>query len=114
MKMAKLLVNKLNTRITFLRRESTRDEYGEPYDEWTPVKTVWASKFDLMGTDFYAAQTSDTKVEVKFSCRYTKDVSKDMRIQCGNEIYDIVGVPIDVDNKHRELLIYARLVNAYD
>lgn len=109
---AKLLVNKLNIRITFLQRTTGRDEYGEPIDEWTQVKTVWASKFDLMGTDFYAAQTSDTKVEVKFSCRYTKDVSKDMRIQCGDEIYDIVGVPIDVDNKHRELLIYARLVNA--
>jgi len=101
---------KFNIKITFLKRTTGKDEYGEPYDKWEPVKTVWASKFDLRGTDFYAAQTTDTKVEVKFSCRYSKSITKDMRIQCGDETYEIDGVPIDVDNKHSELLIYGRLV----
>lgn len=102
---------KLNTRITFLKQESEQDEYGEPCDNWSAVKSAWANKFDFIGTDFYASQTSDTKVEVKFGCRYLKDITKDMRIRCGNEIYEIIGVPIDVDNLHRELLIYCKLVD---
>lgn len=99
-----------NTRITFLQKGSGRDEYGDPIDSWTPFKSAWAKKFDLMGTDFYASQTSDAKVEVKFNCRFTKGITKEMRVQCGSEIYDIAGVPIDIDNKHKELLIYCRLV----
>lgn len=102
---------KFNIRITFIKRVTGRDEYGEPYDDWTPFKSAWASKFDLMGTDFYASQTTDTKVETKINCRYLKGITKDMRIQCGTEVYEIAGVPIDVDNKHRELLIYGRLVS---
>lgn len=100
----------LNIRITFLKRVTGQDEYGEPYDEWQPFKNAWASKFDLMGTDFYASQTTDTKIEVKFTCRYDKNITKYMRVQCGSETYEIVGVPIDIDNKHRELLCYCRLV----
>ena len=101
---------KFNIKITFLQRNGGNDGYGEPCDTWSPVKSVWASKFDLRGTDFYAAQTEDIRIEVKFNCRFSKEITKDMRIQCGSEIYEIVGVPIDVDNKHRELLIYGRLV----
>lgn len=102
---------KLNTRITFLQRVSGRDDYGEPFDEWQPFKRAWANKFDLMGTDFYASQTSDTKVEVKFTCRYDKNITKYMRVQCDSEVYEIAGVPIDVNNAHREMLIYCKAVD---
>jgi len=102
---------KYRCKIDFLSRKIKRNDYGELCDEWSKHKTVWASRFDLIGTDFYAAQTSDTKVEIKFKCRYTKNITKDMRIQCGEEIYEIIGIPIDVDNKHMELLIYGRLVS---
>ena len=95
-------------RITFLKRGSGQDDYGDPIETWTEHKKAWAKKFDLTGTDFYASQTQDTKIEVKFNCRFITGVTKDMRIQCGSGMYEIIGVPIDIDR--RELLIYCRAV----
>ncbi len=105
-----------NRRICFLKiklgedGKPTRDSYGELTGEYEVFKGAWAKKFDLVGTDFYAAQTSDTKIEVKFNCCYVSGVTKDMKIQCGVDTYEIIGVPIDVENLHRELLIYCRMV----
>jgi SPP1 family predicted phage head-tail adaptor len=106
-----------NKRITFLKirldanGNPERDTYGELTKNYDEFKKAWAKKFDLMGTDFYAAQTSDTKIEVKFNCIYVSGVTKDMRIQNGSEVYEIIGVPIDVEEFHRELLCYCRKVS---
>lgn len=100
----------LTCRISFLKKVPGQDDYGDPTDIWEVYKSAWAKKFDLRGTDFYAAQTSDTKIEVKFTCRYTKGITKNMRVQHGTDIYDIIGVPIDVDNTHMQLLIYCKAV----
>lgn len=97
-------------RINFLQRDQGQDDYGDPIDTWTTFKSAWAKKFDLIGTDFYAAQTEDTKIEIKFNCRYVSEITKEMRVQCGSETYEIVGVPIDIDNAKRELLIYCKAV----
>lgn len=105
-----------NRRITFLKLRPDangnpeRDGYGEPTGNYDEFKKSWAKKFDLTGTDFYAAQTSDTKIEVKFNCCYVSGVTKDMRIQHGTEIYEIIGTPIDVDYAHRELMIYCKVM----
>jgi SPP1 family predicted phage head-tail adaptor len=99
-----------NKRITFLKRDTGNNEYGDPVETWTEHKKAWAKKFDFIGTDFYASQTEDTKIEVKFNSRYVSGVTKDMRVQLGTYIYEIVGVPIDVDDAHRELLIYCKAV----
>lgn len=101
---------KFNKRISFLKHTQGYDEYGEPSDTWPEFKKGWAKKLDLIGTDFYASQTSDTKIEVKFNCRYVAGITKEMRLQKGTEVYEIVGVPIDIDDLHRELLIYCKLV----
>ncbi|MDF2510465.1 MAG: head-tail adaptor protein [Herbinix sp.] len=100
----------LSSRISFLEKVPGQDDYGDPIDVWNLFKSAWAKKFDLIGTDFYAAQTSDTKIEVKFTCRYTKGITKYMRVQHGSDIYEIVGVPIDVDDEHAQLLIYCKAV----
>ena len=101
---------KYNIKISFLKREAGQDDYGEPVDTWDVFKGAWANKFDFIGTDFYASQTESTKVEVKFRCRYLTNITKDMRVQQGTNIYEIVGTPIDIDNKHAELLIYCKAV----
>lgn len=98
------------TRISFLQRGEGKDDYGDPIETWTTFKSAWARKFDLIGTDFYAAQTEDTKIELKLNCRYLTGITKYMRVQIASEVYEIVGVPIDVDNGKRELLIYCKAV----
>ena len=98
-------------KIDFLKRIKEKDEYGEPIDSWEPFKTgIWASKDPLIGKEFFTALTTDNKVEVKFNMRFIPDITSDMRIRHGNEIYEIIGPPVNVKGLNRELLCYCRLV----
>lgn len=98
-------------KIDFLQRASGRDDYGEPSETWEPVKTgIWASKEPLLGNEYFVAFTTDSKVEVKFNMRYIPGITSDMRIKHGNEVYEIIGPPVNVKGLNRELLCYCRLV----
>ena len=98
-------------KIDFLKRESGRDEYGDPIDEWPIFKAgIWASKDPLIGNELFAALTTDNKVEVKFNMRYISGITSEMRIRHGEEIYEIIGQPVNVKSLNRELLCYCRLV----
>lgn len=106
---------KLNKEIEFLTKKlgedgkPARDEYGELTGEYDIFKTVFASKTPIIGKAFFTALSADTKVEVKFNCRYFEGVANDMRIKHGNEIYEIISA-IDVDSAHVEILCYCSLV----
>ena len=97
-------------KIDFLQRINGYDDYGEPYDTWQPFKEgIWASMEPLLGNEFFAAYTTDSKVEVKFNMRYVPGITNDMRIRHGDEIYEILSV-VNVKSLNRELLCYCRLV----
>lgn len=98
-------------KIDFLKRNSGYDDYGEPTDTWEVFKGgIWASKEPLLGNEFFAAQTTDNKVEVKYNMRYISGITSKMRIKHGEEVYEIIGPPINVKSLNRELLCYCRLV----
>ncbi|MCE5226702.1 MAG: phage head closure protein [Porphyromonadaceae bacterium] len=96
--------------INILKHITGQDDYGDPLDQWAIFKTVRASKEPVLGNEFYSAQTTENKVEVKFNMRYFDGITSEMRIQHGVDIYEIVGPPIDVKSAHKELLCYCRLV----
>lgn len=101
-------------KIDFLQRESGRDDYGEPVDTWKPFKEgIWASKDPLLGNEYFNALTADTKVEVKFNMRYISGVTNEMRIQHGDEVYEILSA-VNVRGLNRELLCYCKLVKDND
>lgn len=98
-------------KIDILRRMKVQDEFGEPTDAWVPFKVgIWASKEPLLGNEYFNALTLNTRVDVKFNCRYIPGVTNDMRIRHGNEVYEILSV-INVKGLDRELLCYCRLVD---
>jgi len=100
---------KYRYRIDFLQRISGRDEYGEPIDTWEVFKSAWASKEPILGNEYFNALTANTRVDVKFNCRYIPGIKNDMRIRHGNEVYEILSA-INVKGLNRELLCYCRLV----
>jgi len=97
-------------KITFLERSNGFDEYGEPVDEWKEYKTTHASKEPLLGNEFFSALSKDSNVDVKFNMRYKRDITSEMRIRHGSDVYEIIGPPIDVKSMHKELLCYCRMV----
>lgn len=97
-------------KIDILQRSTGYDDYGEPSDNWTNFKTgIWASKEPILGKEYFNALTTDSKVEVKFNCRYVDGVTNEMRIQHGSEVYEILSA-INVKGLNRELLCYCRMV----
>ena len=102
---------KYRHKIHFLKRETGTDDYGEPIDNWNVFKSgIWASKDPLPGNEYFNALTTNTKVEVKFNMRYVPDITNDMRIRHGDEIYEILSA-VNVKGLNRELLCYCRLVS---
>lgn len=100
----------LKHKIEFLQRTNGSDGYGEPIDTWNVFKSAYASKDPLIGKEFFSALTTENKIEVKFRTRYIQGITSDMRIRHGNEVYEIVGPPINVKSLNKELLCYCRLV----
>lgn len=97
-------------RINFLQQTTAQDDYGEPKDAWVVFKGgIWAAKDPILGNEFFASLTTDTKVEVKFNMRHIPGVTNEMRIQHGAELYEILSA-INVKSLNRELLCYCKLV----
>jgi SPP1 family predicted phage head-tail adaptor len=96
-------------KIIFLKQVQGYDDFGSPLNHWEPFREVWASKEPLLGNEYFTALTIDTKVEVKFNMRYVDGITNDMRIQHGDEMYEILSV-VNVKGLNRELLCYCRLV----
>lgn len=103
-------LNRARYRINFLQQVNEYNNYGEPISKWRVYKTAWASKDPLLGNEYFTANTTDSKVEVKFNSRYIPGIKNEMRIQCGDEIYKILSA-INVKSMNRELLCYCKLVN---
>lgn len=97
-------------KIDFLQRSTGQDDYGEPVDSWETYKSgIWAAKDPILGNEYFVSLTTDTKVEVKFNMRYVDGITNDMRIQHGQEVYEILSA-INVKSLNRELLCYCKLV----
>lgn len=97
-------------KIDFLQRSTGQDDYGEPVDTWEVYESgIWAAKDPILGNEYFVSLTTDTKVEVKFNMRYVDGITNDMRIQHGQEVYEILSA-INVKSLNRELLCYCKLV----
>ncbi len=102
----------MRNKITILALQSGYDPEGEPINDWQPVEgltNLWASKEPLLGNEFFAAEQTQSKVEVKFRTRYISGITNEMRVQDEEGIYEILSV-INVKNLNRDLLMYCKKV----
>ena len=63
----------------------------------------------MLGREFFAAEQTQSRVEVKFNTRYVAGVENEMRVQDSEGIYEILSA-INVKSLNRELLMYCRKV----
>lgn len=102
----------MRTKITILALQRGYDSEGEPTNDWKPVDGLtglWASKEPLLGSEFFAAEQTQSKVEVKFRTYYTPGVENEMRVQDSEGTYDILSA-VNVKSLNRELLMYCKKV----
>lgn len=88
-----------------------RDEYGAPgAAEWNEVLSSRASFEPLLGREFFAAQETQSQVEVKFRLRYRPEIQSNYRVVHREINYEIIGQPVNVNGANRELLLYCKKV----
>lgn len=102
----------MRTKITLLALQADYDPEGEPTNDWQPVEgltDLWASKEPLLGREFFAAEQTQSRAEVKFRTYYVAGVTNEMRVQDSEGTYSILSA-INVKSLNRELLMYCRKV----
>lgn len=98
---------KLRHSITIRKQDTTRNSFGERVTTWIDVAIVRAAKEPLLGNQYFQAEALQSKVEVKFQCRYFAGVDNTMRVYNDGLLYEILSV-VDVEGRHREMVIYAK------
>lgn len=100
---------KRDRRIKLLRYSQTTGSSGGVTETYTEFATVWASVKDLRGSQFFAAQQSNSMVTTKFIIQYRSDLTARDRIEWKGRQYEIVGTPIELGrNESLEIMGRAR------
>ena len=86
-------------------------EHGISRERWETTFTCWCCVEPLSGREFWEAAAINRENEVRFTIRYRKDVSAEMRIRLDGTVYDITSI-LDKNNRHEALEILARTVTA--
>lgn len=108
MKKNPLYPSRLRNRVEFLRRVVTV-EHGISKERWETAFICWCGAEPLSGREFWEAAAINRENEVRFTIRYRKDVSGEMRIRLDGIVYDITSI-LDKNNRHEALEILARTV----
>ena len=110
MKRNALLPSTMRSRTEFLQRKVTV-EHGISKERWEAIFTCWCAVEPLSGREFWEAAAINRENEVRFTIRYRKDVTAEMRIRLDGTVYDITSI-LDKNNRHEALEILARSVTA--
>lgn len=98
----------LDRRVTIQKRSIVSTVNGYPQETWTDLMIRPARKITTGGREFYAAQRLNAETTAVFVLRFTRAITRDMRIKDGNQIFEIIAPPNDVDGRRVELQIIAK------
>lgn len=90
---------------------SSRDTFGRRKGTGTTVCTVWAEKQDWQGGEISEGKREIASVTTKWMIRYRTDVTSDMQVVHGSDVYDIASV-LDFDGRKRELVLLSRRIDS--
>lgn len=87
--------------VTIQRRAAGKDGRGNPNGAWQDQHTdLWASVKPIRSREWFAASQAQTSADVVVSLDYLSDLQPTDRVVCEGQPYEIVGEPIDVENRH--------------
>ena len=75
---------------------------------WDDTMTVWASVVPLRGDELLMAGQTQSEISHKIETRYRSDITAVNRIKFGSSRYFDIQVPINVDERNRELILMCK------
>lgn len=95
------------------RRGSTITTDGEPDTTWTTLVTTRCAVAPMIGQERYTASGQGSEANFKIRIRYQdklSDFNPTDRLSVRGVLYDVESI-IDVDNKHRELVVLCSVLD---
>lgn len=96
-------------KITILYSATVTNDNGFEEQKWIPVQgaeNIWAYFRHASGSEFYAAATINSKVEVIFEINWRDNIDTYMRIRYKNQDYSITRID-NFEGYKTDLRIYA-------
>ena len=78
--------------ITLLIPYNSVNSVGRPVKAYRDYVTVYASKADVSGREFYEAQSYHAEDTVTWTLRWRDDVTPEWRLRHGSQVYEIIEV----------------------
>jgi SPP1 family predicted phage head-tail adaptor len=100
-------------RISLQQKLITKDPEGIPIENWQNISTIWAAVEPLREREYFQAATVQSQNMIRFTIRYRKAITSEMRILHESKLYDIQSV-IDVQGRHQQLELMAKEVTSHD
>lgn len=100
-------------KITIMKQISETNSNGFPQKKLIPLQggeNIWAYYRYASGKEFYAAATTNSKVEVIFEIAWRKDIDTYCKIRYKGKDYNITRID-DYEGYKRNLRIYACRIN---
>lgn len=82
----------LRHRITFQRRQTGTDAFGQPLAGWEDIATVWASVEPISGRELLAAQQIQGEITHRIRCRYRDGLTAADRALFKGRVFDLQSV----------------------
>ena len=96
----------LRHRILILQKDATTtDTDGYPTKTWEPLFSAWAKVEPLAGREYFQAAAAQAQHQVRFTIRYRRGITADMRLRWDSQDYEIKGPPIDLGGRRKWLQI---------
>jgi SPP1 family predicted phage head-tail adaptor len=105
MKVGKAMsIGEIRHRITLQSLVLTTNDNGFEIESWQEFKTVWSKVSNLSGREYYRAASIQEEQTVKFTIRYLKGLTANMRILFEDRQYNIISVDnIKYEGKYIEI-----------
>jgi len=95
----------LNSRVTIQQRAATQDALGQPTQTWSDVATVWANIKHTSGIEQIKSGAETSTVKVSIQIRAMSGLTTGMRATNAGDIYNILAVLPDKENKAHTTLV---------
>ena len=102
----------LNCRITLLQEVKTEDGQGGYVTEYVSRGAVWGKITPLTAKTLDLYEQLQPELLHLITIRYRRDVAVTDRIQYGSRVFEQIGPPVDIEEKHAYIRLECREVVA--
>lgn len=100
----------MNCRIILQEETKASDDQGGYEVTYLPRATVWAKVAALTAKTSDEYEQEVPEIFYRVTIRYRRDVAVTDRLQYGSRIFELLGPPIDIKEKHAYLRLECREV----